>query len=317
MNIKAIMTTEGPKQIDYNGLAELPVSDETLSVIGAFADAYATGKAIENITPVIHNKNSSAYNIITCAGNAVVTRIQGKSIQDAFPSLESPQDIKCVGMNGGVTIKCATTEVNYPVELHGVGDIKDEVILLMPGDNYVSKSGDTIIVNEPSMILWKRIGKITYSGTENWLVAGENSFYIDLSSAKRDFGPTSKNIISSSFRTTDNMSYDEIADATCVLYNDLSLYPDKNWLYVRSDTYNTLELFKDYLAEKPMTLIYPLATPYAELLPFKTELLTPSGACTIFTTDQLSPIIDVDVAKNRDGAYILNNFINTIQKGVD
>lgn len=45
--IKRIRTETGDKQIDYTALANLPVSDKTLSVSGEFADAAETGKIKE------------------------------------------------------------------------------------------------------------------------------------------------------------------------------------------------------------------------------------------------------------------------------
>lgn len=48
--VTAIRTKDGPSQIDYNALANLPKSDSTLTKSGSFADAKATGDAIKNHT---------------------------------------------------------------------------------------------------------------------------------------------------------------------------------------------------------------------------------------------------------------------------
>lgn len=45
--IKKVKTKTGDKQIDYTALANLPVSDKTLSKTGEFADAAETGKIKE------------------------------------------------------------------------------------------------------------------------------------------------------------------------------------------------------------------------------------------------------------------------------
>lgn len=309
--INKIRTKNGDLEIDYNALGNKPVSDKTLSKDGNFADAKAAGDMINKITPIIHASNASAYTLDTVPGNAIVTRIEGKSQQDTFPSLTAPQAIKYVGQNGGVAVKCTSgnfsSQINYPVELNAVGDIKDELALLMPGESYVTSSGATTTVNKPTMIAWKRIGQITYSGavSETWSGGDNNTYFIELPSAKRYFGVTKRNLISTSFRTTDNMPYNELANGTCSLYNDPALNPTQNWLYVRCDAYPTLEDFKAYLSERPMTLLYPLAAPYAEIVPVSSDLYTPLGTCTITTTDPLSPVIDVDVANNKTGSYIL------------
>ena len=47
--IKKINTNEGPKQIDYLSLANIPSFDTTLTISGAIADAKAVGDRITKL----------------------------------------------------------------------------------------------------------------------------------------------------------------------------------------------------------------------------------------------------------------------------
>ena len=47
--IKKIKTKDGDKQIDYDALANLPVSDVTLTQEGSFADAKIVGEKINKL----------------------------------------------------------------------------------------------------------------------------------------------------------------------------------------------------------------------------------------------------------------------------
>lgn len=61
--ITSIRTTNGDLPYDYNFLANLPQSDTTLSKSGSFADAKATGSAINNINTEIQNISVEMQNI--------------------------------------------------------------------------------------------------------------------------------------------------------------------------------------------------------------------------------------------------------------
>ena len=67
--IKRIRTESGDLQIDYQALANLPQSDETLSAQGSFADAKATGDAIaltnRNIDNAVDQLTSDIHNALT------------------------------------------------------------------------------------------------------------------------------------------------------------------------------------------------------------------------------------------------------------
>ena len=70
--IRKIKTAEGNKQIDYEALANLPVSDTTLSESGKFADAKAVGDAISPL----QNKTNEL--------DEKVTELESKAVQSDY-----------------------------------------------------------------------------------------------------------------------------------------------------------------------------------------------------------------------------------------
>ena len=79
--ITKIRTENGDKQIDYLALANLPTTDNTLTISGAFADAKVTGDKIKNINTSIEsletNKADKTY-VDEVAGNINIENVAPK-----------------------------------------------------------------------------------------------------------------------------------------------------------------------------------------------------------------------------------------------
>lgn len=109
---KGIITADGKKrQLPYRNVIETPVSDETLSIQGAFADSKAVGDKFKEVNAETDSLKEDLSNKITkfYASNQGETHITdsdngkiqdmmlyGKSSQDGVPTPENPVEIKSV-----------------------------------------------------------------------------------------------------------------------------------------------------------------------------------------------------------------------------
>lgn len=109
---KGIITADGKKrQLPYRNVIETPVSDETLSIQGAFADSKAVGDKFKEAKTETNSLKEDLSNKITkfYASNQGETHITdsdngkiqdmmlyGKSSQDGVPTPENPVEIKSV-----------------------------------------------------------------------------------------------------------------------------------------------------------------------------------------------------------------------------
>lgn len=109
---KGIITADGKKrQLPYSAVWETPVSDETLSIQGAFADSKAVGDKFKEVNAETDSLKEDLSNKITkfYASNQGETHITdsdngkiqdmmlyGKSSQDGVPTPENPVEIKSV-----------------------------------------------------------------------------------------------------------------------------------------------------------------------------------------------------------------------------
>ena len=109
---KGIITADGKKrQLPYRNVIETPVSDETLSIQGAFADSKAVGDRFKEVNAETDSLKEDLSNKITkfYASNQGETHITdsdngkiqdmmiyGKQSQDGTPTPENPVEIKSV-----------------------------------------------------------------------------------------------------------------------------------------------------------------------------------------------------------------------------
>jgi hypothetical protein len=109
---KGIITADGKKrQLPYESVLETPVSDETLSIQGGFADAKVVGNNFkkakaetDSLKEDLSNKITKFYasnqgeTHITDSDNGKIQdmMLYGKSSQDGVPTPENPVEIKSV-----------------------------------------------------------------------------------------------------------------------------------------------------------------------------------------------------------------------------
>lgn len=102
---KGIITADGKKrQLPYRNVLEPPVSNKTLDIEGAFADAKVVGDKFKEVKEDLSNKITKFYasnqgeTYITDSDNGKIQdmMIYGKSSQDGTPTPENPVEIKSV-----------------------------------------------------------------------------------------------------------------------------------------------------------------------------------------------------------------------------
>ena len=120
--------------------------------------------------------------------------------------------------------------------------------------------------------LTKRVGSATYDGTENWsLQSGTYPFIAVGSSTLGAVG--GKPLMSNLLAYTGQITVDGSGDG-------LSLITSGATLRIRATGYSTADAWKSKLAETPMTVLYPLATPqtidlgYVDAVPLQGPDLT-------------------------------------------
>ena len=166
--VKRIRTEAGDLQIDYESLANLPVSDTTLTQSGKFADAQATGERIKNIastikpedigalpdtyTPPVTSVNGQTGAVNITVPNVPVTSVDGKTgdVQTGAYTADNPPPYPVTSVNGqtgaidNVAIAtCGTYEnARYVYFKHNDSDIMFSInengdIYVYNGSNYI------------------------------------------------------------------------------------------------------------------------------------------------------------------------------------
>lgn len=159
-------------------------------------------------------------------------------------------------------------------ELVQIGDVKDE-----------------LIIDDSSTKIVKNIGKFVFDGSEDWgtwtLTNGNTRFNVDVPNGKKEkYLPICSHF---KYEFSNEYGYMFIGDKgeVCLQYN------------------GTLEEFKTWLSENPMTVYYLLAEPY-EIELTKVELLHTFDEVTQITiNDELNTTLDVSY--NEKKTILINN----------
>ena len=119
--ITRIRTASGDLQIDYNALANLPKSDDTLTNSGSFADAKATGDAISGLSESLGATNSKLTETKTMAENNAIsidtlkkiTALLGSSSDSALDISSNSGAYRITVDDEGISFWYYTTKVAY------------------------------------------------------------------------------------------------------------------------------------------------------------------------------------------------------------
>lgn len=170
--------------------------------------------------------------------------------------------------------------------------------------------GDKIFLEDGALWGHRENGVVTYDGSvdEGWHTGADggnvhNQFYIN----NQTFMPRSYFV---NDRVTSLAYYEYIAKLpqykfASTIVNAFSVFTPKS-----ETTISDLTSFKDWLSQNPITVVYKLAEPTKKKIRnlSSQELKSFNSATHIYTTDPLEPTLTVDVAKNQDGAYLLDAY---------
>lgn len=160
-----------------------------------------------------------------------------------------------------VKINDNTTTLNLPIPLRS-----------LPNGTCDTIEGNTLV---------QRVGKVVYNGSEDWKL-----------------GVTTGNVpvfylVSANLKGLSSLICDTYTVQTTT--KDKSIYCGNAWRpQIRDDTCATVEDFKAYLTENPVTVYYELATPIIHSLEIP-QLATTKGTNIITTTNNIKPNLKIKV----------------------
>jgi hypothetical protein len=243
---------------------------------------YDYGQNIAADTQITATATGSAITINPAEAPFAGMKLFGKTTQNGTPTPTEPKELKSVGDSGSFTVKIQGENVEeqtltMPYTLRSVGDIKDEVdfnrgVFIPRASKFVLSSNNASIT------------PINHASTHAY-----RQYNIDVPNLN---GFSWKEILCNAMPYNNKVHYGN--EFGCNLHTSslIVLGVPLSWLtpygYVDGDTSTYLTAFKSYLAEKPMTFIYPLATPIetplteTELNAYR-QLYTNKGNTTILS----------------------------------
>lgn len=250
--------------------------------------------------------NESSYTLNNAVDYPLLAlNLYGKSTQDGTPTPETPVDIVSVGDSGSVDItvnngdKSVAASITSALPLCGVP--------VSEGGNYTDTNGqqwvcDELIYNaDGTGKIIKRINKYIFTGMESdgtWSLNSTNNsdkkrFMFTFLSSQTSLiplhdksiytGTTPSRIICDRYQAISNLD-----TYNCVSGISVSHSSNSGYIAIYSEEYSTFTLnnWKSYLAENPITVVYQLNTPLeieltSEEMAALMELQTYNGTTSI------------------------------------
>ena len=194
-----------------------------------------------------------------------------------IPYFEGMQSVKrpvLTTTNADAT-KTNILTVNEPVELCGIGDVKDELNLL---------TGE----------LTQHIREVVLDGSddESWSIANTNDIFVDVSRFKLHINDAKievHNLISDKFRHNITSL---INDEVCYIGGESMLYVNIHKSKLSEDT---VKGFRKWLSNNPLTIQYRLATPVVKT--YSVAINKPYEGTNHYHaySDTISPIMSIEV----------------------
>lgn len=293
--IRKIRTTTGDKEIDYEALANKPSIPSVEEVeankeaakaamqaaqdaaAGVVADREQITANKEGITALTKTRSSAI--VQTATGTSIVAqdssddpvrglRVFGRTTQDGTPTPDAPVPLVSVGDSGNVEVSITDgTEDNVqsltlptPNGLPGI-PVNDSSLA-----NYTDESGQMWCSDEMDFergVYVQRIYNVTYDGSDDEVIIQDpcNLGYryntsLPYAVMKSDLTTGQKSMNSNFLLGEEGKTWSKGN-----IYTINNAYYNRSMLYVSLNGNESLEEFKMYLAEKPMTVLAILATP--------------------------------------------------------
>ena len=263
----AAVTAEGTTQVAVVKAAAKAA--ETASV----AEIEAKGKNVRESIPDDYTALSEAVDglvrgrapgiVCSAEGTAIAVadasnmavqgmRIFGRSVQDGVPSPDAPVEIVSIE---NPTITVGNQALHIPRTLPGIP--------VTSGGNYTDRNGQQWICDEVDLergVYVRRIGSKEFTGAanENWFVRNETPviFYIAISDKRINYEPVPNVLLCSHFPVAPHMDAYQTECITETYYRNGNLN-----ILINHQGVDTLDEFRAFLLENPMTVRYVLATP--------------------------------------------------------
>lgn len=185
----------------------------------------------------------------------------------------------------------------------------EDTILIDMDDNEIVSIGnvkDELIIDGSTTKIIKNIGKVVLNGSEGWTRAltyneeGYRYYYKQDNVKSNTANDNIPNIVCDTFKTITPTN-------TWYKVKGITVLKDSNYIAIchESDDTETLDLFKTWLSENPVTVYYELETPI-EIELTNTELPYIFNDVTIVNiNDELNTTIDISYTKKK--TLIINN----------
>lgn len=295
------------------------------------ATANANAAADEARQAVWNNKNltnstsASESQVETAAGAAVLTRVDGKTLQGGAPTPDVPIPVQGVGGKTGdesfgfnSLISSEDFNSKLPITLTEPLFDGDKIMQVKAGQTYVDADGTAQTADRDLWgILHSMIVK-KFDGSETWYapaVSGDKKRLQTFTTDKIKTVPVSQK----TGKLKCNMYEEKTANETYSRKTGIATQDSTGgniMILVFDENYQTANAFKAKLSGTPMFAVFELSTPYFEPFTDQTPFFgwtTPTGGCTITTDDPMEPIISADTAQTPEGSYLLTGYIDGLR----
>lgn len=139
--------------------------------------------------------------------------------------------------------------------------------------------GDEIVCKEDGLYHYHKMSKVILDGGENW-TKSDVSFYKEQHDMKRQLDYTKSGTLCDKLPVL-TYHVNALSSKGIAGYGLSGDYMNQNWLYINNGVSRTLEEFKSWLQDNPITVVYELVEPYYEKISDDKLLLEIPNSATL------------------------------------